>query len=531
MKPILELNLGFRDAESYKLKDNKELFNKIFIRTEALDDLLRNNRYFLIGEKGTGKTAFAVYLTNSNYKNTNATLKYIRETGYEKFIYLKNKRQLELSDYTSIWKVILLLLIAEFIAEREIKYPLIQRFTRFHALKQAIDDFYDNAFSPEIDYAIRLVEESSLGAKILNKFFKMEGTDKETREFTERRFQVNLFYIQKKFQDALRQLKLKQNYILFIDGIDIRPSKIEYNDYLDCIKGLANALWSLNNDFFGQIKDSPGRIKVVLLIRPDIFNSLGLQNQNSKIKDNSVILDWQTTYPEYRNSKIFLLADKLLSYQQDKALVTGEAWDYYFPFNATNVLYTSDYYTSFISVLRYTLYRPRDILVILSILKENFIEDKRNVHDRFTESDLHVAKFTRKYSDYYLGEIKDHLVFYYTPEEYEYFLKFFQFLEGHSRFTYDQYIVAYNNCVSFFEKNGIKKPSFCSSPDNFLQFLYEMNVLSYIIDTDNKPFFGWCYRERTPSNISPKVKTGVRYEVHYGLMKSLDLGKKFKEIS
>jgi len=72
------------------------------------------------------------------------------------------------------------------------------------------------------------------------------------------------------------------------------------------------------------------------------------------------------------------------------------------------------------------------------------------------------------------------------------------------------------------------KPSFCATPDIFLQFLYDHNIISYIADTDDGPFFCWCYRERSPSNIAPKVRSHARYEVHYGLMKSLDLGKTLK---
>ncbi len=100
MKNILELELGFRDAESYKVKENKNLLNDVLLRTFSLESLLDNNKYFLIGEKGTGKTAYAVYLSNNNYKNTNAVIKYIRETEYKKFVELKNKKHLTLSDYT-----------------------------------------------------------------------------------------------------------------------------------------------------------------------------------------------------------------------------------------------------------------------------------------------------------------------------------------------------------------------------------------------------------------------------------------------
>lgn len=530
MKPIKELNLGFRDAESYKKKENKQLLNKIFLRTHKLDELADSNKYFLIGEKGTGKTAYAVYYSNNNYKNTNSSIKYIRETEYKKFVELKNKNHLTLTDYTNIWKVILQLLIAEFITSRELKYPVFQKFSKFAALKNAIDEFYLNAFSPEILSAINFAEEASLSAKIINKHFHLSGTEKEKIEFSESRFQINLLYIQKHFADALSSLKLAENYTLYIDGIDIRPHEIDYHDYLDCIKGLGNAIWSLNSDFFGNIKGSPGRLKVVLLIRPDIFDSLGLQNQNSKVRDNSVILDWKTYYPEHRSSELFKLADKLLSSQQNNVLDEGQAWDYYFPYSTRSVNYETTDLTSFVSLLKYSLYRPRDILVILSILKENFVEKKRNDSDKFSEDDLYDPMFTRKYSDYFLGEIKDHLSFYYPSSDYEDFLKFFQYLEGNSRFTYDQYTEAYNNYLESFQKNRLMPPGFCASADSFLQFLYEMNVIGYVVDTDDKPYFGWCYRERSPSNISPKVKTGVRYDSHYAVMKALDLGTKFKKL-
>ena len=108
MKSILSLNFGYNDAENYKKRENKEFFNKIFVRNEFLEQLLENDKYFLIGEKGTGKTAYAVYLANNNYKETISDLKYIRETDYAKFISLKKLKHLQLSDYTSIWKVILL---------------------------------------------------------------------------------------------------------------------------------------------------------------------------------------------------------------------------------------------------------------------------------------------------------------------------------------------------------------------------------------------------------------------------------------
>ncbi|MCG2783562.1 MAG: funZ protein [Anaerolineae bacterium] len=531
MKIVPELKLGFKDAESYKQRENHELLNKIFVRTPMLDKLCESNTYFLVGEKGTGKTAYAVYLANNSYNNNYASLRYIRETEYQKFLVLKNSKHLTLSDYTNIWKVIIYLLLAQQVRERKNKLPLLGNLGKFNALNKAVDEYYQHAFSPEILYAIQFAEEAKLAAEIIAKYTGLEtklgGEEKTSINFSETRFQTNLLYIQKHFEEALSSLKLAQNHILFIDGIDIRPSSIPYEDYLDCVKGLANAVWSINSDFFANIKDSKGRLRVVLLIRPDIFNSLGLQNQNSKIRDNSVVLNWLTTYTEYRGSDLFLMADKLLAFQQETELPTGMTWDYYFPYNASNVTSEQTHKSAFISFLRYSLYRPRDILTMLSIQKENFIEQGRNPKEVFSERDFFSPAFTRKYSDYVLGEVKDHLSFYHSNEDYELFLKFFQHLNGHSRFTYDEFLVAFSDYKNFIEKNIKEEPSFCKTPDIFLQFLYDTNIICSVMTSDTGPFFGWCYRDRTPSNIAPKVRTHARYDVHYGLMKALDLGKHF----
>jgi hypothetical protein len=51
MKNVEDLNLGFGDAENYKQRENKQLFNDIFVHNKYLDELLLPSKYFLIGEK------------------------------------------------------------------------------------------------------------------------------------------------------------------------------------------------------------------------------------------------------------------------------------------------------------------------------------------------------------------------------------------------------------------------------------------------------------------------------------------------
>ena len=64
--PFTGLNLGFSNAENYQRRENKELLEKYFVRDEFLERILDSNIFYLVGEKGTGKTAYATYLRNSD---------------------------------------------------------------------------------------------------------------------------------------------------------------------------------------------------------------------------------------------------------------------------------------------------------------------------------------------------------------------------------------------------------------------------------------------------------------------------------
>ncbi|NJC27880.1 P-loop ATPase, Sll1717 family [Neolewinella antarctica] len=523
-KLIENLRLGFNDAENYKHRKNKDLFNRVFVKSEELDLLLEETTYFLVGDKGTGKTAYAVFLSNSEYKNYQSSLKYIRETDYRKFVSLKQKKQLELSDYQSIWKVILYLLISKQIIQNEPKGFLEKIYSRkLNILNSAIDQYYSNAFNPEILYALNIMEETSFAAELIAaKKASFSGESKVGTSFSESRFQMNLFYIEKQFEEALSALKLEKSHTIFIDGIDIRPSNIEYHEYLECIKGLANALWTINSDFFSNIKDSPGRLKVVMLLRPDIFESIGLQNTNNKIADNSVLLDLRTSYNVYRDSVLFNIVDNLLSKQQDSNLTRGEAWDHYFPYKL-NLKGSPD--DSFIGFLRYGMSRPRDIISAMDIMKAEYASTNRIKLGVFTEDDFESREFKNKYSEYLLGEIKDQLSFYYALSDYETFLKFFEFLYGRYKFGYNSYLISFNEYIEHIESSNVSKPDFAETADGFLQFLYNLNVIGFIDKVDGKDWHRWCYRQRSYSNISPKIKTHTEYTIHYGLGKALNIGK------
>lgn len=524
-----ELNLGFLDAENYRDRENKNFFNKIFLKDDNLEKLLSPSISYLIGEKGTGKTAYATFLANNEYKDTISYLKYIRETDYTKFIELKRLRNLSLSDFSSIWKVILLLLMSKEIKDYDLDINFLSRRAKLSSLLTIIDDYYSNAFSPEIINALSVVETEELLGKLKIPHAEIGASTSTSATVESKKFQIELLRIERDFKSALSELKLKKNIVLLIDGIDIRPGSIDYPDYLLCIKGLADAVWSLNRDFFANIRDSRGRMRVVLLTRPDIFNSLGLQNDANKIRDNSVLLDWKTTYPEYRGSKIFKLINKLLSVQQIEELEEGKAWDYYFPWStpSTNLAVRDDD-PSFISFLRLSYSRPRDIIASLLIIQDKFQQDSSFCIDD-TKDYMKSNEFKGELSEHMLRSIKNQIAFYYTDNEYDVLIQFFDFLTSPD-FSWEKYIKIFQDYQKQITGPSGELPEFAANQEDFLQFLYETNIICYIEDMEYESMVRWCYRERQVSRIAPKVKHGLRYQVHYGLQKALNLGHQRRRI-
>jgi hypothetical protein len=509
------------------------LFLRRFWRAD-LEEILESRRYFLIGEKGTGKTAYAVLLANTQYKGTNASVRSLTSTDYMKFIFLKQNNLLNISNYVDAWKVILLLLLSYHIIEKE--GGSILKSIKFGALKAAIDDYYASAFSPEVVNALEFVENAETAASLITKYAKLQLKSGEGKKEHDQGFQTNLLFVERKMKDAIGSLKLSANHILFIDGIDFRPPTIDFETYIECLHGLAQAAWYLNTEFLANIRDSKGRVKIVLLLRPDILNELGYQNLNAKVHDNALVLDWRTSYREYRGSRIFRLIDGILGKQQpkDEAPPLGVAWDRYFPYELLHLRLAEVKDNPFIGFLRYSFYRPRDIIRYL-LMMQNHVKLQQNNKNVFTLTCFQSCQAL--YSDYLLGEVRDHLRFYYNDVDFDELTGFFKYLKGASRFSWQQFGEAYATYMKAIPRKRLTLHVLDEGPESFLQFLYSLNVIGYdeISVNQDEIFVHWCFWDRSTVTLNPKVPAGLPpvgisnakegpYSTHPGLMRALKVG-------
>lgn len=520
-KKIRDLREPYNDAINYRSRDYKEFFQKIFLRTDDLERILDPHVYFLMGEKGSGKTAFAVYLENNETKNHKCKLTTMTETQYKRFIALKRQGKLAYSDYANIWRSMLLFIVGRMLVEKS-SNPLHLITGKFSKIKKEVEKWSKNALNPEVESAFEAINSQALSATLKNEKIGEAGAEQKSQN-TEKSafFKHHLLDTENALKDAISSLKLSDGHVLFIDGIDYRPESVPYLEYIECIKGLGEAVWQLNTEFFGSIRDSKGRIKIVLLVRPDVFHALNLYNSNSRLQDNSVFLDWSTTEREYETSKLFEVSGKYFSSQQSTSVLPSAAWDQYYPTK------NSSGYT-FKRLLKHSFHKPRDILTFVKLTRKFYANSANHDATQFSADIADQPAITREFSDYLLGEVKNYSAFYMPQDDFNKYLKFFQYLNGKSRFNIKEFDTAFSEFKSWAGGETFNATVYLRDSESLLQLFYDVNIIGYCesVEGGGETFYHWSYRERSANNVAPKVKTSGSFMLNPGIAKALDIGKR-----
>ena len=521
-KSLAELKAPFNDAVNYKTRPEKEFFNKIFLRTDELTECLKPAVYFIIGEKGSGKTAYAAYLESNSIDGTRCKLTTMTESQYKRFIALKRDGKLAYSDYANIWRPMLLHMTCQSIVDKS-KGIFAKITGKFSTIEAEIKRFNKNALNPEVEVAFEAINEMAATVNVGQKDIANAGAELRTKD-TDKTSKIkhHLLETETTLKTALSELSLNNDHVLFIDGIDYRPDSVPYNDYLNCIKGLGEAVWQLNNDFFGKIRDSKGRIKCVILVRPDVFHALNLYNSNSRLQDNSVFLNWFTTEAEYRSSRLFEAIGKYFSSQQLGKVSHGEAFDQY--------LQTKNSDQLFKRLLRNSFQKPRDILTFIRIARTLQIHRNEGHAINFPVDISKDPNFTKDYSDYLLGEIRNYSAFYMEQQDFAKYLKFFQFLDGKIEFDFADFSKAYASFLQWAKGESFTATEYLRDSQILLQFFYDVNLIGYQEQgaMTGERFIHWSYRERSLNNLAPQVKTSGNLLINPGVAKSIDIGVKVR---
>lgn len=499
-----DLQIPFDEAENYFKPNNKEKLNRLFYKNRNYNKLLNDTTYFLIGEKGSGKTTYCAYFCNNNVNNTRSRRYPISVDDYNKIIQMKKDGKLNYTHYVTLWKAILLIKLLSTIEEDEVSFrgvsamrSIKKTLDAFNFTKITMDTFSPVSFMDNIKFSMQGGFEASDNNAKFN-----SGTNATSENQTSMQKHVYEDNWQKFINiiaSELERLRLKKNHYLFVDGIDTRPTDISYAEYTECIYPLVRAVYDLNNDILSHVKDrAKGRLQIVLLTRLDIFLNAGLSNAGSKISDNSAFLNWSmTNEKQYSSTDLYKLVQKMLSAPDSKE----SPWKQYFNFTIDRGSKSLD---SFAYFLRLSTSKPRDFVKILKITKEQCeAHGIQNPTAKIIESDL----FQRAYSTYFVDTLRTALSFYYDENEIKLFFDFIRSFNS-CFFNYARYQGIWQEFAS---KEQLHKTF--GEPFELLELMFDFNLIAVV---EEESYYRWKYRECTIANYDYGIeKNAVKPETNF----------------
>lgn len=508
-----KFNFPFDEAENYLLPDNKAHFNKMFYKDNNYEKLLQPTTYYLIGDKGSGKTAYSAYFCNNNFNNIRSKRFEISVDDYCKIIQMKNEGKLNYTHYVTLWKAILLIKLFSTISENEISVFGSKAFQKIKKLLQyyKFTEISADSFSP-VSFIDNETFIASVDSGINVDSISIKGSTKATSEA--KRSIEKQVYIDSwvKFINEMEQeicsLKLRNHHYLFIDGIDTRPEDIPYSEYKECVYPLVRAVYELNSSLFGKIKDrKKGRLQIILLTRLDIFIKSGLSNPGSKISDNAAFLNWcSENETEYKSSDLYNLVNNILKAASDD---TEASWESLFDFKIQN----ND---SFVYLLRHTTCRPRDYVKVLKTIKEQC--EKENV-DKPSAQIVQSDAFKRAYSTYYVDSLKTGLHFFYSEDEVNAIFSFLKTIRK-IKFTYNDFKTSFESI----NEKDILRTTF-ENAEELLTLMFDNNLICYM---ESEGIYRWHYKEISVSDYNYTIPADAflsksKFRFHPALEKELSL--------
>ncbi|MGP1834330.1 P-loop ATPase, Sll1717 family [Shewanella frigidimarina] len=490
MKPKLkEIQLGhaYGESEVKYLKNFKDFYYDI---NEAKSRILSDEKFVIVGRKGTGKTL----LSNVVCESLKDTYVISSHESLKEFVFhqLKHIEGYDLSPtkYVPIFEWMVYINLAKHIIDREDKFcpkriDILLNFLRYFGHKSG---------ELKIEKTIEMTKKFQDGLEGSLKFFdfgaKLKSTVDESIKEGTRTYLECLESLKEFITQTLMENESK--VIVFYDELD---DKFKNNaEYKEGIVSFLSAVEKINHHFHKlELK-----VKICAVIRSDIVDKLNSPNINRIFEDNSIFLSWDAECAN--ETDLFeMLAHK-----------TRCSSNFYANKNTENIL--EDIFPSHISgeyfkhyIIDRTLGRPRDLVRMLKFVQDCYGENMQKFESYTFEKTL------RDYSKYLKREVKMELI---GHVEDDILTKYFDFLSTLGKWTF--------NFAFVVKKNEVRK-SFESDDElrKMLTDLFNAGAICNVVRRSKSE--GGNYYFKSYLDESLEINFDHVFEIHPGLWHTLQI--------
>ena len=473
-----DIKFGYISAED-EFTYSPELIIEGFLDAYGcIDELLNTEKFLVIGPKGSGKSAIGSKLQIISKENKDIfTKKFeLRNFPYNRFTGIIHSKEAPEIQYLKNWEYLLIVAcLNSFINDSSFQYPKNARII----LKTLIDlGLLSSEGKIELEQIIKTTTDKKFEVNL--KGLKYEKSKQEEKITNIKQ----LFIILK---ELFYSIELKSKHYIILDDLDYVFTERE--NQVKSLSALILAVDDMNKSFYH--KEIP--VKIIIMCRTDLFNSLSGPNKN-KIKQHSgIILDWFQETSNLKNTnlaKLIKLRTKLSLKSEIDIFKHCLPPDFYHRGIKKETLHV---------LFEYTRHTPRDIIQLFNEIQKHTDNSTRPSKDN-------IKYALKSYSnEYFVGEIRDELYGFISDHELKSLIPLLTAV-GKSRFG----VVKLENVI----KNNDKFKLIDSN--NLLNALFNCNAIGNI--DKNTKFVTFKYR-------NPYAEYNPNHDilVHNGLQKALNL--------
>lgn len=359
---------------------NDESLDRYFVEFPGYEKILTGKKRYIIGRKGTGKSAILQKLRLQ--ANSDATSFYsdisLRDFPLNDFKALGDRSLQDKSKYVSAWKFLILTEMASLITHDN----SIEESLELDALKKFINDNFPNGIS--VAETISKLRQNENKIAMVLSILSGEHTSSSGMETTA---QIHYNKAVKTLEELFTNIHSTSSYFLFIDELDEGYRSKNSNLNLVIL-----SLLRATDEIFNFFKKNEVKCIPVLVLRSDIFDSLE-DNDLNKLDDYVLRLNWTTNENDPWSLK--QIAEKRIAATIKETYPDFETDDYW-SLIAENDTVPKGLW-QYICILTFS--RPRDIIKLLKYCADNIQSPK------LTLSAVQEIEIT--YSDWFYREFRD----------------------------------------------------------------------------------------------------------------------------
>jgi hypothetical protein len=461
-----------------------------FFDNEYWRKIVREHAYFVIGRKGTGKSAIYNWIKNREAENgmiiSNLSFK---SFPFQKLLNLSNDDFSRPNQYQSIWKYIIL---SEFA-----KQIVLDAQNNKHSHYSELYDFVKYKFGKNLkDLHTKITTSTSKTEFGLQ--FKGFGPKQTSEESMQLGDEIeNISEINSRLEDLILDnlAETQRSYLIQFDQLDDNYTLyIDNKKYFESLISLFKVIYSLNSLILGCNKNS----KVIAYLRSDIYNQFSSNDPDSaKFDYHTYKLNWTIINKnDWNNPPLLQLMN--IRIENSVSELTGKgSFNYIFNKRFIKLRENRKPIEPFRYIIHRTFHRPRDLVQFCIKIRE-----QADIMNRLDVSTIMAAE--KEYSSWLIDELKNEIAPIIPSTD-----TLFALLRTIGTETFNS-----NYFKRKYFETGNKNIN--KSPEALLRYLYDLGIVSNIQFGKNGASLYSIIRNEK-SKFDPKMKAVI----HSGILKGL----------